>query len=95
MKWMEQIQFQYSGDDRSSFITELLIPMIIKARNELHVSLYLFENAQVENDLCIYIVHEKGMCKQKYSNLGMTIKSALREFGLVQHSIWQIVEQKR
>jgi hypothetical protein len=88
MKWLEIINFQYVGGQRTKFKLNQLMPLIKQAQTESHATLQLFSNAIVEDDLSIQIIHETNPHLAAESPLSMTIRSALNEFGLSSYSRW-------
>jgi hypothetical protein len=88
MKWLEIINFQFVGDQGAKFKTSQLIPLIKQAQTEYHLTLQLFRNAIIEDDLSIHIIHETYPVHETESLLCEMIRSALKEFGLSNYSRW-------
>lgn len=45
-------------------------------------------NAKIDNDFSIHLFHESEIVRKDGSRVGLHLASALREFGMVSHSIW-------
>jgi hypothetical protein len=88
MKWLEIINFQFVGDQGAKFKTCQLIPLIKQAQTEYQLTLHLFRNAIIEDDLSIHIVHKTYPVLETESPLSVMIRSALKDFGLSNYSRW-------
>ncbi len=88
MKWLEIINFQFVGDQGTAFKMNQLIPLIKQAQSEYRLKIQLFKNAIIDDDLSIHISHETDPLLDTESSLSLTIRSALKEFGLSSYSRW-------
>ncbi|MCP4674686.1 MAG: hypothetical protein GY854_04060 [Deltaproteobacteria bacterium] len=48
----------------------------------------IFQHVGVATDLGIHILHETDDSVDLHSSLGMSLASALKEHGMVEHSVW-------
>jgi hypothetical protein len=91
MKWLEVIKLRSAGTD-SRLLEELLLS--IDKFNQIGlVEMKPFHHAALESDWSIHLHWESERPQQNGSALGLRLAKALKEFGLVDHSIW-IEEEK-
>jgi len=88
MKWIEVIQLRSVNCDRESLKTELqkLVNEVEKEKKKQAIKIY--NRALLSTDFCIQIVHDSNNAENCGSPLGLRLVSALKDFGLVNHSIW-------
>ena len=86
MKWLEVIKLRSAGND-SELLKELLMsfekpsqPALVEMKTYYHVSL--------ETDLSVHLHWESGRPEQNGSALGLRLAQSLKEFGLIDHSVW-------
>jgi hypothetical protein len=48
----------------------------------------VYTRALVESDFCIHLVHDSEKVEHSGSRLALRLITALKEFGLVNHSVW-------
>lgn len=88
MKWVETIVLRSINMDRT-YMESALRDLADAAKKEsCRPEIHLFRRALIDNDFCIYLVHETSKVTHSGSELGLRIVSALNEFGLVNHTIW-------
>ena len=56
--------------------------------NELEYTLKLYKKLQLRSDYMIIIYHSKELINHKGSELGQQLKVALKDFGMINHTIW-------
>ena len=49
----------------------------------------IFRNEKLPGDIGIYIIHKSNNKETLPSNMGLSLASVLREYGMVEHSIWK------
>jgi hypothetical protein len=91
MKLLEVIKLRSSGKD-SRLLEELLLS-IDRFNQRGLVEMKTFHHAAVESDWSIHLHWQSERPEQNGSSLGLRLAQALKEFGLVDHSIW-IEEEK-
>jgi hypothetical protein len=94
MKWVEIIQLRSTGCNKNFLKTELLKlaeenKKIAKKREVMAYGRFL-----VDTDYTIHIFHETANVERDGSSLGLRLVSALRAFGLVNHSLWVALDNK-
>ncbi len=93
MKWIEAILLRSVESNRETVESKLrrLIAMDSKTGNQRVVQVYC--RVLVESDFCIHLVHDSKKVEHSGSRLALQLVSALKEFGLVNHSVWVAVEE--
>jgi hypothetical protein len=86
MKWLEVIKLRSAGTD-SRLLEELLLS-IDKFNQRGLVEMKTFHHAALESDWSIHLHWESERAEQNGSVLGLRLAKALKEFGLIDHSIW-------
>ena len=88
MKWAELITVR--STDRS---VETLTPALQELMSDVvrkygPKCIQIYHRKRIETDFCIILSHDGGSVLNYGSQLGVRITSALRAFGLVNHSVW-------
>lgn len=88
MKWVEVINMRAVNRDRSTLAPELrrLIADVKKQGQKPKIRGYY--RSLIDSDFCIFLEHESGKIVGRGSPLGVRLASALKEFGLVKHTVW-------
>ena len=92
MKWLETIELR-SASKHHTLVERTLADLTTGAHQEVKPqAISEYRNLTVETDWSIHLHYEserENICK---SPLGLRLAAALKEFGLVHHSVW--VERK-
>jgi hypothetical protein len=92
MKWVEIISLRCAANSDTLFVNELLegIRESDSAMDtpEHMVEMRVYHHSIVETDLSIHIYWESEPGSQGKSPLGLRFSSALRDLGLLNHSVW-------
>jgi hypothetical protein len=91
MKWLEVIKLRSVQKD-SALLDELLMPKNQPEQSGL-VSMKTYRHAALDSDLSLHLCWDSEPMQQNGSPLGLGLAQSLKEFGLVDHSIW-VEEQK-
>jgi hypothetical protein len=91
MKWLEVIKLRSAGKDSGS-LNELLLLMDKFSQRGL-VETKIYRHAALETDLSVHLRWDSEWPERTGSSPGLHLAQALKEFGLVDHSIW-IEEEK-
>ena len=88
MEWLEIIELRAVDSRR-----ELLESQLPKLINEADIeskeqAIKSYSHVTVDTDFSIHLFHDSKIVEHFGSRLGLHLASALREFGLVNHSIW-------
>lgn len=92
MKWIEIITLRSPTNINKQFVDELLKEVagsdsLTDAPKHL-VEIKTYHHSVVETDLSIHIYWESEPGSQNKSPLGLRFSSALRNLGLLNHSVW-------
>lgn len=92
MKWVEIISLRCATNINTSFVNELLKGISesdsAKDTPEHLVEIRIYHHSMVETDLSIHIYWESESGSPDKSPLGLRFSSALRDLGLLNHSVW-------
>jgi hypothetical protein len=86
IKWLEVIKLR-SAAKGSGVLKEFLLPTAEVAQRGL-VEMKNYRHAALETDLSVHLHRESEGPEQTGSALGLRLAQALKEFGLVDHSVW-------
>lgn len=88
MKWIELIQLRSSNRNREILESNLqgLIGEVDSKRKKPEIM--AFSRVSIDTDFSIHIIHDSIKVENGGSRLGLHLAAALKEFGLVHHSIW-------
>ncbi|RPJ41950.1 MAG: hypothetical protein EHM27_04535 [Deltaproteobacteria bacterium] len=75
----------------SILLKEILAPMV-KADQSGLIKIKIYRHATLESDLSVHLHWEADGPEQNGSALGLRLAQALKEFGLIDHSLW--IEEK-
>jgi hypothetical protein len=88
MKWLEIIELRAVDRNQellNSQLQELIDEVNMESRKQ---AIKFYCRVMVDSDFSIHLFHNSEMVEKGGSQLGLRLASALREFGLVNHSIW-------
>jgi hypothetical protein len=88
MKWVEIITLRSPTRINTQFVDELL-EQVDKSDTPKHlVEIRIYHHSKVETDLSIHIYWKSEPGSQHKSPLGLKFSYALRNLGLLNHSVW-------
>jgi hypothetical protein len=90
MKWLEVIKLRSVGE--SSGVLEEFLRSISQQGPRGLAEMKTFRNAVLETDLSIHLHWNSEEPESNGSALGLRLAQALKELGLIDHSVW--VENK-
>ena len=92
MKWVEIITLRSPANINKQFVDELLKDVgesDSPTDTPKHLAeIRVYHHSVVETDLSIHIYWESESGSQNKSSLGLRFSSALRNLGLLNHSVW-------
>ena len=88
MKWLEIIELRSVGRDREVLEPQLQTLMNKVEKETKKQAIKSYRRVMIDTDFSIHLVHDSKKVENSGSPLGLRLASALREFGLVNHSIW-------
>ncbi len=88
MKWIEIIELRSVCNFRKELETILqeFIEQVEKKPEKQTIKLYT--SLMIDTDVSIHLFHDSNKVKNRGSPLGIRLVSALKSFGLVNHTIW-------
>lgn len=88
MKWLEIIELRSAGSQRALLESQLqsLINEVNQEARQQQIKVY--SHITVETDFSIHLYHDSKEADISGSPLGLRLTSALKKFGLVNHSVW-------
>jgi len=93
VKWIETINLRSAGTPRERIEQKVPRSVSEQDRSRIPVSIRVYRHATLDTDLSIHLLFESPGPEARPSALGQRLASALKEFGLVSHSMW--IEQGR
>lgn len=85
MKTLEIIHLRLGGNRQHDLIE--IVRGSMEARGEAGEA-KIYRHARLDTDLAVHLQRESSRGIGQASNLGMRLASALREYGIVEHSLW-------
>jgi hypothetical protein len=92
MKWLEVIKLRAAGNGEG-LLKALFREMNKAGQDRGLIEIKTYRHAALEADLSVHLHWESDRPDQNGSTLGLSLAQALKEFGLIDHSVW-IEEQK-
>ena len=88
MKWIEIINLRSAGTPRE--VIEQKVPRSVSEqdRSKSPVAIRVHRHATLDTDLSVHLLFESLGPEARPSAPGQRLASALKEFGLVSHSMW-------
>ena len=88
MKWLETIELR-SVDGNRKFLEPQLQKLISEVDKEIKKqAIKIYSRVMIDTDFSIHLFHDSKKVESGGSRLGLRLGSALKDFGLVNHSIW-------
>ena len=94
MKCLEIIELRAAGNRRELLASQLqtIISLLEKGSSGLKIKIYT--RVLVNSDYSIMLFHDTMKTGTEGSRLGLHLASALKAFGLVNHSIWNELDSR-
>ena len=90
MQWLEIIQVRSVGTGRAEFQEQFRMLILENARCcEQGVDIKLFQHSSVTSDFSIFICHDSNSTEKRGSEFGIRLAWMLKEYGYVDHTVWQ------
>jgi hypothetical protein len=88
MKWVEIITLRSPTNINTQFVEELLKEVGESDKPKHLTEIKIYHHSVVETDLSIHLYWKSEPGSQNKSPLGLRFSSALRNLGLLNHSVW-------
>jgi hypothetical protein len=87
MRWMEMIRLRTSMNN--AWLTTLLFDLMANTLGEPGlVDARVYSHASFQSDLALSFVWDTDLPERQGSKPGLAIAQTLKEFGLLDHSVW-------
>ena len=93
MKWLEIIELRSVDRDRVLNELDLMSLVAELEQGSWPKEIKIYVHGTVETDMSVNLIYDSESVDTRGSSLGLRLVSTLREFGLVNHSVW--VERPR
>ena len=93
MKCTEVIRVRSAGSSAELLDATLQDLMNAVAIEAQHDAIRIFRHEKLDADICIVLFHSRKKAQAGGSPLGLHLVAALREVGLVSHTIWNEIER--
>ena len=88
MKWLEVIELR-SADGNREQLEQILNNLINElARETKKQTTVVYKHVMIDTDFSIHLTHDTMKVDSSGSQLGLRIMASLKEYVLVNHSIW-------
>ena len=94
MKWIEIITLRSAGTSREFIEQKIPRTVTDEDRGENLAAIRMYRNATLDTDLSVHLLFASPRPEAAPSILGQRLASALKAFGLVNHSMWVEEEKK-
>jgi hypothetical protein len=88
MKWMEVIQVRTVGGNRKRLESQLRKLIDEVGKDGKIEAIKSYTRVLIDSDFSVQLLHDSKAVRQSGSRLGQCLASALKAFGLVNHSVW-------
>jgi len=88
MKWLEIIELRSADgnmEQLESMLNNLINELARKTKKQTNV---VYKHVMIDTDFSIHMTHNTVKVDSSGSQLGLHIIASLKEYGLVNHSIW-------
>jgi hypothetical protein len=89
MNWLEIIELRSAGFDKGTVEKQLEKLLGEFEKNMVGKGIKSYRRVSVDSDFSIHLLHETEQIETWGSELGLRLVSALREFGMINHTIWK------
>jgi hypothetical protein len=88
MKWLEIIELRSVNRNRDLLKSQLR-NLINEAEQEAKKqAIKVYSRVMIDTDFSIHLLHDSKKPENSGSPLGLNLATALKDFGLVNHSVW-------
>ena len=88
MKWLEMIELRSVDSNRDLLESQLQKLMNDVDKETKKQAIKAYSRVIIDTDVSIHLFHDSKKVENSGSPLGVRLASALKAFGLVNHSIW-------
>lgn len=95
MNWIEVIWVRFAGSHLKTIESKLYKLMIDVDRKGRSGRIRIYNREKIETDICIVLFHDMEKVKTGGSRLGLRFVAALKDFGLVNHTVWAELDHSK
>jgi len=88
MKWLEIIELRSVGGNRALLESQLQSLVNEVSHKAALQTIKVYGHVGVETDFSVHLMHDSKEADFSWSPLGLRLASMLKEYGLVNHSVW-------
>lgn len=88
MRWLEVIELQSAGSNQELLESHLMALIDEVNKSTPKQAMRSYRHAVIDTDFVIQLCHDSLEAGHNASPLGIRLASALRDFGIVKHSMW-------
>ncbi len=88
MKWVEIIELRSVNSNRELLESQMHKLSIEVGKEAKKQAIRIYRRVMIDTDFSIHLCHDSKRVENSGSQLGLCLASSLKEFGLVNHSIW-------
>ena len=88
MKWLEIIELRSIDTNRDYLqaqLEKLIDDVEMEARKQV---IKAYNRVMIDADFSIHLLHDSANVENEGRSLGLHLVSALKEFGLINHTVW-------
>jgi hypothetical protein len=86
MKWLEIVHLRLAGDNPGVLVDSIRKTVDSEAHS---MEVRIYRHTKLETDLVIHLHREVTGGRELTSDLGARLASVLRDYGMVEHSVWR------
>ena len=94
MKYLEIIELRAAGNIRDLLESQLQSIILELEDKSAKQTIKIYSHEMLDTDFSILLFHDSMKAEKGGSRLGLHLASALKIFGLVNHSIWNEIDSK-
>ena len=87
MKWLEIIELRSLERNRTLLASQLQ-KLIREVDKEADRQIVVYGRVMIDTDFSIHVLHDSNKVASSGSSLGLRLADGLKEYGLVNHSVW-------
>ena len=89
MKWLEIIELRSMGNNKRKLLERELKSLIKELNKETEQqAIKAYSRIALDSDVSIHLLHDSREPDISGSPLGLQLISTLKEYGLINHSVW-------
>lgn len=88
MNWLEIIEIRSACGCQKLIDSKLKNLIEETTQNAMQLNLRIFKHATLDTGFCIHLLHDSNQIEDEGSTIGIHLASAMKEFGMVNHTVW-------